>query len=248
MQNDIHITVKIKRQEGPGEKSYFQSFDCAGDGELTVADLLRSLNEQEEIKDASGEIADPVGWECSCLEKKCGACAMLINGRPALACGVFLKIAASEPSKRGFRKRGEVVLEPLSRFPVVRDLMVDRSSMFEMLNKMKLWLEEKDWAGFNRDEKLEFSSGQCLMCGCCLEVCPNFIADGGFGGAAAMNAAFKMLGQQTRDSHFHEMAAEYRKHFFNGCGQSFSCQAVCPAKLPLDEIQARANNYAARKL
>ena len=54
--------------------------------------------------------------------------------------------------------------------------------------------------------------------------------------------------QQTRDSHFHEMAAEYRKHFFNGCGQSFSCQAVCPAKLPLDEIQARANNYAARKL
>ena len=58
----------------------------------------------------------------------------------------------------------------------------------------------------------------------------------------------KMLEQQTRDSHFHEMAAEYRKHFFNGCGQSFSCQAVCPAKLPLDEIQARANNYAARKL
>ena len=97
----------------------------------TVADLLRSLNEQEEIKDASGEIADPVGWECSCLEKKCGACAMLINGRPALACGVFLKIAASEPSKRGFRKRGEVVLEPLSRFPVVRDLMVDRRDVYK---------------------------------------------------------------------------------------------------------------------
>ena len=173
---------------------------------------------------------------------------MLINGRPALACGVFLKSAASEPPKRGFRKKGEVILEPLSRFPVVRDLIVDRSSMFDMLNKMKLWIEEKDWTGFNRDEKLEFSSGQCLMCGCCLEVCPNFIADGGFGGAAAMNAAFKMLEQQTRDSHFHEMAAEYRKHFFSGCGQSFSCRAVCPAKLPLDEIQARANNYAARKL
>ena len=242
MEKDLHILVKIKRQDGLDEKPYFQTFVYDGDGKLTVADFLRSLNEKEELTDASGAPARPVAWDCSCLEKKCGACAMLINGSPRLACGVFLKDAAREG-----RKKGEALIEPLSRFPVIRDLSVDRSSMFEILNKMKLWLEEKEWSGFNRDEAMEFASGQCLMCGCCLEVCPNFLADGGFGGAAAMNAAFKLLEQQTRDEHFREMAEQYRRHFFSGCGQSFSCQKVCPARLPLDEIQARANNYAVKR-
>ncbi len=242
MKEEKQILVKIKRQETSEAKPFFQTFASEGDGIMTVADFLRQLNERDMLTDAAGVQARPIAWECSCLEKKCGACAMLVNGSPVLACGVFLNEAA-----RDARKKGEVTLEPLSRFPVIRDLTVDRSSMFDMLNKMKLWLEEKDWTGFNRDEQLEFSSSQCLMCGCCLEVCPNFIPDGDFGGAAAMNAAFKILEQQTRDGHFAEMAAEYRKHFFSGCGQSFSCQKACPVGLPLDEIQARANNYAAKR-
>lgn len=234
----IALSVRIKRQDAPGARPYFQTFAYSGDGRLTAADFLRQLNENENLTDSSGAPARPVKWECSCLEKKCGACAMLINGRPGLACGTFLRDVAA--SRRG----GIVTLEPLSRFPVIRDLVVDRSSMFEMLNKMKLWLGEMDWTAFNRSEELEFSSGQCIMCGCCLEACPNFTAGRDFGGAAAMNAAFKLLEQHIRDGHFREMTVSYMKHFFNGCGQSFSCSAVCPVKLPLEDIQAYANNYA----
>ena len=85
------------------------------------------------------------------------------------------------------------------------------------------------------------------MCGCCLEVCPNFMADRNFAGAAGMVQAYKTLEQSMRDGHYDEMADAYRTHFFKGCGQSLSCMDICPAGLPLDDIQARANAYAVWK-
>ncbi len=220
------IEITVKRQKSQKDTSYVQTFTYNGDGALTVADWLNEVNQTEAR-------LDRIAWECGCLEKKCGACAMRINGVPALACSVFLK---------DVRKRGKIVLEPLQKFPLVKDLMVDRSTMFQTLQEMKIWLEEKSESDFSWDRKLQYQAGQCLQCGCCLEVCPNFLSGGKFAGASVMIEAYRAIEQSVRDEHKEEMIKEYRARFFSYCGQSLSCQAVCPQKLPLDEIQARTNH------
>lgn len=221
----MHIRVTIRRQASSDAASLLQAFCYEGDGKLTVADWLTETNQ-------NAAKADRVAWECGCLEKKCGACAMRINGIPRLACSIFLKDAA---------RHGQILLEPLSKFPLIKDLVVDRSSMFQMLLNMKIWTQEKNPSSYGQDHDLQYTSSQCLQCGCCLEICPNFLSSGTFGGAAAMVEAYKAIEQNVQDDHRTEMRSAYRTHFFSGCGQSLSCQAVCPMRLPLDEIQARAN-------
>ena len=223
----MKIEITVKRQYKPDTAFRLQTFFYDGNGDLTIADWLSEIN-QNEAK------TDRIAWECGCMEKKCGACAMRINGIPCLACSVSLKDVA---------KREKILLEPLSKFPLVKDLVVDRSSMFEMLRNMKVWTQEKSQYTYGQDYDLQYKAGQCLQCGCCLEVCPNFLAGGSFGGASAMTESYRSIEQNEQDDHRAEMVAAYRTHFFSGCGQSFSCRDICPMKLPLDEIQARANGH-----
>lgn len=223
----MHIELTVKRQTVPDETSYLQTFSYDGDAALTIADWLTEVNRTEAK-------TNRIAWECGCLEKKCGACAMRINGIPRLACSVFLKDVV---------RHGKILLEPLSKFPLVKDLIVDRSSMFETLKRMRIWMQEKEDSSYAQDCNLQYQAGQCLQCGCCLEICPNFLAGGDFAGAAAMIEAYKAVEQNEADDHRAEMIVAYRKYFFFGCGQSLSCCNVCPMELPLDEMQVRLNNF-----
>ncbi len=227
----MQIEIVIKRKE-PGQASYFQAFSYEGDGKLTVADFLAELNERSDRRDRSGAPASRITWEASCHEEKCGACAMVVNGKPGLACGIFLKDAG---------KKGRITIEPLSKFPVVRDLKVDRSSMFRMLKDMRLWLLGRKEGNKEDDRRLGYEVSQCLQCGLCLEVCPNFLAGGDFGGAASLTAAYKVLSQERAGEHFDEVRKNYRRHFFGHCGKSLACVEICPAHIPLARVQARAN-------
>ncbi len=219
----MKIEIQIKRQLNASSKAYFQTFHYEGDGCISVANYLRELN-QSQAKE------DPIAWQCGCMEKKCGACAMLINEYPRLACSSILK---------DVEKNGKIILAPFRKFPLIKDLIVDRSSMFDSLKEMKIWLEEKK--SVQNDLDLQASVANCLACGCCLEVCPNFMSQNKFVGAFAMMQMFKSLEQNENDEHVLEMKKAYSKRFFNYCGQSFSCQDVCPKKLSLDQIQARIN-------
>lgn len=219
--------ISVKRQKNRDEKSYIQKFIYTGDGNLTVADWLTEIN-QTEAK------TDRIAWECGCLEKKCGACAMLVNGYPTLACSVFLKKAV---------KHEKILLEPFHKFPLIKDLIVDRSIIFDTIIHMKIWMNEKNSSDYSWDYELQYKAGQCLQCGCCLEICPNFLAGKKFAGASAMVEAYRAIEQNNSDSHRNDMKKEYQKKFFAYCGQSFSCKSVCPQNLPLDEIQARVNSH-----
>ena len=221
------IEISVKRQKNRDEKSYIQKFIYTGDGNLTVADWLTEIN-QTEAK------TDRIAWECGCLEKMCGACAMLVNGYPTLACSVFLKKAV---------KHEKILLEPFHKFPLIKDLIVDRSIIFDTIIHMKIWMNEKNSSDYSWDYELQYKAGQCLQCGCCLEICPNFLAGKKFAGASAMVEAYRAIEQNNSDSHRNDMKKEYQKKFFAYCGQSFSCKSVCPQNLPLDEIQARVNSH-----
>ena len=226
----MKIMLEILRRRGPQDAPYRQTFEIEAAQDDSVADLLTRLNEREPLRDVTGTEAEPVAWECSCLERKCGACAMRVNGRPRLACTSFL-------SELG----GSVVLEPLSKFPPVRDLIVDRDSVMRFLREMRVWTEEQAVQPAGSHET-RYQSARCLMCGCCMEVCPNFSAEGSFAGAMGAVNAYRAVENEKDPKRRREMIGEYRRHYYNGCGKSLSCHDICPAGIPVEELLVRGNH------
>lgn len=127
----MNYTIRIKRQENPQASPCWQEFSFEGSADISIASVLNELNHRSPLCEKSGTVVSPIAWECGCMIRKCGACAMRINGLPRLACSVFLRDC----------KGSVVTLEPLSKFPLVKDLVVDRSVIFEALKRTKLWLE-----------------------------------------------------------------------------------------------------------
>ncbi|MBQ9625410.1 MAG: succinate dehydrogenase, partial [Clostridia bacterium] len=159
-----------------------QSFEYTPKTELdTVASALTALNAKEPLRDIDGNAASPIGWECGCLQKKCGACAVVVNGTPCLACGTRLN---------NYSKR--LRIEPLKKFPLTRDLIVDRGAMLEGLKELNMWLEN-DAELTDKKQDICFEASRCLQCGCCLEVCPNFKCGGNFKGMAAAVPMARLL-------------------------------------------------------
>lgn len=232
----MKVTIAVLRCERGSSDQYIQKFfyETASDQD-TIASALTEINNRIPLTDTDGNPARPISWECSCLQKKCGACAMVINGRPGLACDV--KIADI--------KKREILLEPLRKFPRVEDLTVDRSILYENLKTMELWLrEDADLSEEDRD--LAYMASECIQCGCCLEVCPNFYAGGSFFGMAAVPVTTRLLTEMDKSS-YREIARHYSRHVFEGCGKSLSCKDICPRKIDTEKLLVNANAMAVWK-
>ena len=210
------MIVRIKRQKEPGSAPYWQSFLYSGPENVTVSAVLDALNYTDDLFDTEGRPAARIRWECSCMQVVCGGCAMVINGVPALACGTFINEVKGE----------ELVLEPLSKFPVVADLIVDRSLIYETLNQAQAYLEG-DAVCSEKHYAQQYSVAKCLKCGLCLEVCPNYRPGGKFYGPVFANESY-LLASQT-DTESGRLKKQYRDHFQAGCSKALSCQSVCPA-------------------
>lgn len=212
------MIVRIKRQLSSDSEAYWQSFKYEGAGHVTVSAVLDTLNYTDDLFDIDGKPAERIRWECSCMQAVCGGCAMVINGVPALACATFVDEVKGE----------ELVLEPLSKFPVVADLIVDRNVIYENLISAKAYLDsiaKNDARQYNQ----QYSVAKCLKCGLCLEVCPNYRPGGEFFGAVLANESYLIASQSTnKKSH---VIKEYKTHFGAGCSKALSCQSVCPMKI-----------------
>ena len=222
------IEIEIERRRAGETTSFRQTFRYEIQKETdTVATALLSLNAREDLRDVTGSPAEKIRWDCSCLQKKCGACAMRINGRPALACDTPLR-----------EMKDRIVLEPLKKFPVVEDLLVDRQILQKNLREMKVWFREA--AHLNETTgNVGYEATRCLQCGLCLEVCPNFDPEGRFAGMAAAMPLARLLAQMPRVQRG-ETAEEYRRRIYDGCGKSLACRDVCPAQIPMDELLAQS--------
>ena len=226
------MRIDILRRPGPADRPFVQRFFYEPVEEAeTVATALTRLNETDPLRDAGGNPAAPIRWECSCLQKKCGACAMLINGRPGLACDARLS-----------ELRDPIRLEPLRKFPVVADLIVDRDVMAENLAAMRLWFAGQAPMG-QKAADVGYEASRCLQCGCCLEVCPNFDPAGRFFGMAAAVPASRLLAGLPAGQR-EEMARLYREHVYEGCGKSLACRNVCPAGIDISGLMSRSNAAA----
>ena len=209
------MIVKIKRQKAPNSDSYWQSFHYDGPAHVTVSAVLDALNYTDDLFDTEGNSASRIRWECSCMQAMCGGCAMVINGVPALACSTFSDEVKGE----------DLVLEPLSKFPVIADLTVDRSIIYENLIQAKAYLDEVA-ASSSRQFEQQYSVAKCLKCGLCLEVCPNYRPGCDFFGAVLANESYLIASQSPKGDS--QVIKEYKKHFGANCSKALSCQSVCP--------------------
>ena len=223
------ITFRIKRQNGPDASPYWEEFRMPYAPAHNVVSALMYLREHP--VNAAGKKVEPVVWECNCMEEVCGACAMIINGRPRQACAALID-QLEQP----------ITLEPLSKFRIVRDLHVDRQRMFDALLKVKAWIALDGGYDIHRhaplispsDQELRYLFSRCMTCGCCMEACPQFHQDSLFIGPAP-------LGQvRLHNSHpTGQFMKEERLHAIMGdggitdCGNAQNCVEVCPKQIPL---------------
>ena len=212
------MIVRIKRQHDPDSQPYRQSFAYSGPKHVPVSAVLDALNYTDDLFDTDGNPATRIRWECSCMQAMCGGCAMVINGTPALACATFADEVKGE----------SLLLEPLSKFPVIADLIVDRSIIYEQLIRAQAYLEHVAASDMGQ-YKQQYSVAKCLKCGLCLEVCPNYHPGGEFFGAVLANESY-LIASQTAEKK-PQIIKEYKTHFGAGCSKALSCQSVCPMEI-----------------
>lgn len=235
----MNVSFDILRMDREKRIPYHQMIPFETEDEReTVATALTMINAAPDVLDSTGNPVAPIVWECSCLQKKCGACAMRINGKPALACDAKLRDLTD-------RKSSVITLEPLRKFPVIADLMVDRSIMYENLKQIGVWL--RDVANLTQDKyELAYEGSRCLQCGCCLEICPNFYAGGTFAGTAGFVPTVRLISELSGKER-REVKRAYRKYIYNGCGKSLACRDICPAGIDVENLLVNSNAIAVWK-
>lgn len=230
------VRLKIKRQDGPNSNPYWEEFDIEYRSNMNVITALMDI--QKNPVNAQGKRTKPVIWESNCLEEVCGACTMIINGTVRQACSTLIKDLKTP-----------IVLEPLSKFPVVRDLMVDRSEMFESLKKVKAWvpIDGTFYAGPGpvfpeKQRKWAYDISRCMTCGACLEACPQVNDKSSYLGPAAVAQVMLFnihpTGKMLKDERLDVLRG---KGGIWECGNSQNCVEVCPKKIPLTDIIAELN-------
>ncbi|MEX0654913.1 MAG: succinate dehydrogenase iron-sulfur subunit [Phycisphaeraceae bacterium] len=228
--------VRIKRQDGPDTPAYWHSFDVPYRPNLNIISVLQEIVANPVT--TAGEQARPPVWEANCLEEVCGACTMLINGHVRQSCSCLLDDVLGDDNT--------VTLEPMTKFPVVRDLAVDRQRMFDTLKKIKAWvpidgthhigpgpMESPD------QQSMRYALSRCMTCGCCVEACPQYTKDNNFVGPAAIAQSLLFNLHETG-----KKAAPDRLDVMMGpggitdCGNAQNCVKVCPKEVPITEAIA----------
>src|SRR6267142_7002499 len=183
MPNTNSVLIKIKRQLTPNAKPSWEEFEIPYKPNMNVTSALMEIAANPVTRE--GMQTTPVTYDSNCLEEICGSCAMLINGRARMACSALLD-HLDQPIK----------LEPFSKFPVVRDLAVDRSVLFENLKKVKAWVPIDGTYDLGPGPKQapqiqeqRYPLSNCISCTICMEVCPQFNDATGFVGAATIAQA-----------------------------------------------------------
>jgi succinate dehydrogenase / fumarate reductase iron-sulfur subunit len=224
------VHLRIRRQDGPGLEPYWQEFQVPYTPSMNVLMALGEIRKHPRTVD--GKDVTPVAWESSCLEEVCGACSMRVNGQPRQGCSALID-NLDEP----------VVLEPMSKFPVVRDLMVDRSVMFDSLRKVKAWVPIDGTHDLGpgprqapEDQRWMYVLSRCMTCGCCLDACPQVNESTGFMGAAIINQV--RLFNANPSGALHKTArleALLGPGGIADCGNAQNCVKVCPKEIPLTQ-------------
>jgi len=210
-------TIRIKRFDPErGAKHYWATYKIPFVKTMTVIEALEYLWDQGEY----------ISFRANCREFTCGSCAMLINGKPCLACNTLLE--------------DNMTLEPLSRYPLIKDLVVDTSAVKDKIKDLKYWPETDDR---ERDfdvptevtEDFHKVYSRCIECYCCLEACPASASE-----ESKFAGPMHILQLARADRHPLDTMDRIKQASGRGiwaCISCFECANVCPVELsPGDEV------------
>ncbi|GKU80295.1 succinate dehydrogenase iron-sulfur subunit [Paenibacillus sp. L3-i20] len=238
-------TVKfiISRQDSPESQSYTEEFEIPYRPNMNVISGLMEI--QRNPLKADGSKTSPVCWDSNCLEEVCGACSMVINGKPRQACSALVD-KLEQPIK----------LEPMRTFPVVRDLVINRERMFNALKKVKAWIPIDGTYDLGPGPRMAESKRQwayelskCMTCGVCLESCPNVNDRNSFIGPAAISQVRLFNAHPTGEMNQEErLDALMTDGGIEGCGNSQNCVRSCPKGIPLTTSIAAMNKDTTKHL
>lgn len=257
--------VRVLRRDAIEQESYWQTFRLDYEAGLNMTSVLQRIAANPTTID--GDKAAPVAYESNCLEEICGACTMVINGRVRQACSALVDRLLEE-------RPHEIELRPMSKFPVLRDLVVDRRRLFRALEKLQCWISVDGYfdAGpgprqSQEQQRQAYPLTECMSCGCCLEACPQYAKveetrnqgetdehfcqrqdasyDRNFIGAHAMSQVVLMNSNPTgKMTAAPRIAAMIAQGGIQNCGKAANCQAVCPKEIPLMTSWGRAGRAA----
>jgi len=243
-------TVRIFR--GEPNKQYWEEFSVTITPFLNITSVLLGIRKNPVTKE--GKKVTPVAWEQGCLEEVCGSCTMLVNGRPRQGCSALVETLLQETGSNC------ITLAPLTKFPLIRDLVVQRDVMFESLKKVSAWVDVDDALddgyGPKRSpavEQVRYELSTCMTCGCCLEACPQINEHTQFMGAAAISQVRLFNAEETGKLQKEKRLRALREEGgVFACGNAQNCVAVCPKNIPLTEsislLQRQVNVQAVKDI
>ena len=240
----MNLTLKIWRQVGPrhhGGLVTYKVKDISPD--MSFLEMLDVLNEQ---LNAAGE--EPIAFDSDCREGICGSCGVMIDGQ---AHGPQRGTATCQLHMRLYKNGDTIVVEPFrsSGFPILKDLVVDRSA-FDRIIEAGGFITAPTGSAPDanliavpkQDSDLAMDAAQCIGCGACVAACPN--------GSASLFTAAKIThlsllpqGQPERLSRAKAMVDQMDAEGFGGCTNTGECTAVCPKGIPLDTIAQMNRDY-----
>ena len=220
--------LRIKRQETPDSEPYYEEFEIPYLANHNVISMLMEIRRNPVTR--QGKRVAPVVFDANCLEEVCGSCTMVINGRVRQAC-----------SQLAEGLNGPATIEPMTKFPVIRDLWVDRSKMFDALMKAHAWISIDGTYDLGPGPRIaphvqEFAYlfARCMTCGCCLEACPQVNSHSKFMGAAVIGQVLLMSQHPTGKMNLDErLDAMMSEGGIADCGNAQNCVEVCPKEIPL---------------
>ena len=232
----MRLTLKIWRQENASAQGALQTYDLDGiSADMSFLEMLDVLNEK-----LQGEGQEPVAFDHDCREGICGTCSLMINGEahgPEVTTTCQLHM-------RAFNDGDTITIEPwrADAFPVVRDLIVDRSA-FDRIIQSGGFISantgsapEANSVPAPRDKAMRaFNVATCIGCGACVASCPNGSASL-FMGAKITHLGELPQGQPERYSRVVDMVAQHDHEGFGGCTNIGECASACPKEIPLDVI------------
>lgn len=255
------VEVHALRQSGPQQNSHWERFRVPYESDMNVITVLQRIAAKPHTTD--GQDVAPVAWDCNCLEEVCGACTMLINGRTRQACSALVdRLLEDNPA--------EIELRPVTKFPVLRDLMVDRSRLFRALSKQKAWVPVDGYYDMgagprqsDEEQQVAYPYSQCMSCGCCMEACPQYRKIELTQNEGESDMDFADREQAAFDQNFVGPHAIAQTMLFNQnpvgamnagerldalkspggiqvCGNAQNCVTVCPKEIPLTTAIAQA--------
>jgi succinate dehydrogenase / fumarate reductase iron-sulfur subunit len=243
---NMNLNLKVWRQKNKTTKGAFKMYRVENiSSEMSFLEMFDVLNEQL-IKDGES----PVAFDHDCREGICGSCSMYINGKPH---GPWQANTTCQLHMRAFKDGDTIVVEPwrADAFPVIKDLMVDRSAFDRIIqaggyvsvntgnavdgNTLPIEKQKADDA---------FAAAMCIGCGACVAACKNSSAML-FLSAKVSHLALLPQGAPERTTRVQNMVAQMDKEGFGSCTNTGACEATCPKEISITNIARLNSEYIA---